>query len=653
MKKNLKVVFALVFIISLILGSKILINRVKEESKNNTYEIGISDSSISNMNDSELKNLYKQMNQEGVKSIIIKNESLYQVSKYRSLQILDLDTFLNKNERYKDTDIFKDKSKNNIVISLDKKDFLKNELDIIESYLSSYKVLNNKDKMIFYIDEKMMINNNGKKVENPILTNQFFINEKRVREIELNKFNSVLGIANVENERNQKLLLNQIKYMARVYGTDQVQLRGQSLLGYPNNIKHYFEELQNEKITVFLTEFQNIIGLTTYSELNKGNITRAHEVNVNELNLNKNELAARISRAIKERNIRFIAIGDFIKYKNSESVESSINDLMYSIKEAKEQIGNKYSIGIAKPIPIMQQHNISIIFICIAFGALLSLTVLSLFEKNLKASIALFSIVTLVSVFVVKSDIDILIKLYTFSIAIFGAFSAIVIPYKSNLKSFLLKYILSSFIAISAGVIIASIMYGTDYMLKLKSFSGVKFLYVLPPVLITIWVVLSINMGQIKNLKSLRSIKYEIIKKIKKLRLYHLVIGICILAAIYIYVSRSGNGGNASEFELEIRAFMEKILYVRPRTKEFLIGYPALFISYYLYNKNKKISQYILILGSIATMSTVNTFTHLHTPFLYSLLRTMYGVAFGAIIGVLYILLLNVLIKFIYNKKKI
>lgn len=653
MKKNLKVVFALVFIISLILGSKILINRVKEESKNNTYEIGISDSSISNINDSELKNLYKQMNQEGVKSIIVKNESLYQISKYRSLQILDLDTFLKKNERYKDTDIFKDKSKNNIVISLDKKDFLKNELDIIESYLSSYKVLNNKDKMIFYIDEKLMINNNGKKVENPILTNQFFINEKRVKEIELNKFNVVLGIANVQNERNQKLLLNQIKYMARVYGTHQVQLRGQSLLGYPNNTKHYFEELQNEKITVFLTEFQNSIGLTTYSELNKGNITRAHEVNVNELNLNKNELAARISRAIKERNIRFIAIGDFINYKNSGSVESSINDLMYSIKEAKEQIGNKYSIGIANPVPIMQQHNISIIFICIAFGALLSLTLLSLFEKNLKVSIALFSIVTLVSVFVVKSDIDILIKLYTFSIAIFGAFSAIVIPYKSKLKSFLLKYILSSFIAISSGVIIASIMYGTDYMLKLKSFSGVKFLYVLPPVLITIWVVLSINMGQIKNLKSLKSIKYEIIKKIKKLRLYHLVIGICILAAIYIYVSRSGNGGNASEFELEIRAFMEKILYVRPRTKEFLIGYPALFISYYLYNKNKKISQYILILGSIATMSTVNTFTHLHTPFLYSLLRTMYGVVFGVIIGVLYIFLLNVLIKLIYNKKRI
>lgn len=653
MKKNLKGMFALVFIIALALGSGILLNRIKEESKNNIYEIGISEESISNMNKSELKYFYEQMNQEGIKSIIVKNESLYQISKHRSLKISDLDTFSNKNKIYKNVDIPKDAPKDNIVISLEKKDFLKNELDTIETYLSSYKVLNNKDNMIFYIDGKMMINNNGKKVENPILTNQFFINEKRVKEIKLNKFNTVLGIANTENERDQKILLKQIKYMSKAYGIYQVQLRGQSLLGYPNNTKDYFAELQNDKITVFLTEFQNSIGLTTYSKLNKGNITRAHEVNVNELNLNKNELAARISRAIKERNIRFIAINDFINYKNSGSVESSINDLMYSIKEAKEQIGNKYNIGIAKPIPIIQQYNVAIIFVCIAFAALVAITFLSLFEKNLKLSIALFSIVILGSIFAVKSDIDILIKLYTFSTAIIGAFAAIVIPYNSNLKSFLVKYIMSASIAISTGVIIASIMYGTDYMLKLKSFSGVKFLYVLPPVLTTIWVILNLNIEKIKDIKSLKSIKHKVINKFKNLKLYHFVIGICILTVLYIYISRSGNGGNASEFELKIRAFMEKVLYVRPRTKEFLIGYPALFMSYYLYNKNIKTSQYILILGSIATMSTVNTFTHLHTPFLYSLLRTIYGVVFGAVIGILYIFIFNVLIKFIYNKKRI
>ena len=154
-------------------------------------------------------------------------------------------------------------------------------------------------------------------------------------------------------------------------------------------------------------------------------------------------------------------------------------------------------------------------------------------------------------------------------------------------------------------------------------------------------------------MKSLKSIKNEVINRFKNLKLYHFVIGICILTVLYIYITRSGNGGNASEFELKIRAFMEKVLYVRPRTKEFLIGYPALFMAYYLYNKNIKNYQYILILGSIATMSTVNTFTHLHTPFLYSLLRTIYGVVFGAGIGILYIFIFNVLIKFIYNKKRI
>ena len=117
-----------------------------------------------------------------------------------------------------------------------------------------------------------------------------------------------------------------------------------------------------------------------------------------------------------------------------------------------------------------------------------------------------------------------------------------------------------------------------------------------------------------------------------------------------MYISRSGNSGSAGELELHIRALMERILYVRPRTKEFILGYPALFIAYYLYYKTKnKYSKYILILGAMGTMSTVNTFTHLHTPFLYSLLRSIYGVLFGAIIGIIYILIFKIIQKNIHK----
>lgn len=117
-----------------------------------------------------------------------------------------------------------------------------------------------------------------------------------------------------------------------------------------------------------------------------------------------------------------------------------------------------------------------------------------------------------------------------------------------------------------------------------------------------------------------------------------------------MYISRSGNSGSAGELELQIRALMERILYVRPRTKEFILGYPALFIAYYLYYKTKnKYSKYILILGAMGTMSTVNTFTHLHTPFLYSLLRSIYGVLFGSIVGIIYILIFKMIKKYIHK----
>ena len=64
-----------------------------------------------------------------------------------------------------------------------------------------------------------------------------------------------------------------------------------------------------------------------------------------------------------------------------------------------------------------------------------------------------------------------------------------------------------------------------------------------------------------------------------------------------------------------------------------------------MYKKNIKYAPFMLILGSIGTMSTVNTFTHLHTPVFYSILRSIYGFLFGAIIGFLVIFVISKLEK--------
>ena len=50
--------------------------------------------------------------------------------------------------------------------------------------------------------------------------------------------------------------------------------------------------------------------------------------------------------------------------------------------------------------------------------------------------------------------------------------------------------------------------------------------------------------------------------------------------ALYVYVSRTGNTGTATAFERSFRQFLDNVLGVRPRTKEFLIAYPVLLALY-------------------------------------------------------------------------
>lgn len=644
MKKNLKNIFFIVFIVSIILGSPILLNRINTEKNNNTYEIGISVQSILNLNKLQTDKLYNKLNKLNVSSVIFDNLNLYEVEKYRQIEIDTVNNFLDKDDKSILDIIPQDYHKENIVIKLTKKDFTKKEIEVVKEYLKNYKILDNEDTILFYIDKPKTIRSEGKDIPNPILTTPFFIDQKFIQQCVNNKLNPVIAIFNPNEDEVQKIILEQILYIKDKFGVKQVQLRGNNVFGYPNNIRRYFMKMQDKGICILLTEFQTKIGLSQYSSLNDGSITRAHEISVDELKLSNQELGARISRAIKERNMRFISLRNFIDYKDNNSIEASINNLCDSISIAKSQIGSEFKSGYINPVPMMKKNNISEILVGISFSALVGILILSLNNKYSKLSLALFITTLALSLITILSNINILVKIYAFIVSIVGASSAIIIPYNIKNNSYIIKYVASFIISILTGIIISSIMYGTDYILKLKSFSGVKLLYILPLIIVAIWAVINSKSFSIKSIKSLDEIKIKLAQTIKSLKFYHyIIIGIAIFG-VYMYIARSGNSGSAGEIELQIRALMERILYVRPRTKEFILGYPALFIAYYLYYKTKnKYSKYILVLGAIGTMSTVNTFTHLHTPFLYSLLRSIYGVLFGAVIGMIYILIFKVI----------
>lgn len=650
MRQNLKNIFLILFIVTIILGSPILLNRINTEKNNNIYEIGISAQSILNLNKEQMNKLYNEMDKVKLSTLIFDNINLYEIEKYRQIEIDTVNNFLEKDNGEISKKIPEDSKKENIVIKLTKTDFIKDEIEIIKKYLQNYKILENEDIILFYIDKPKTIRSDGKDIENPILTTPFFIDQKAIQECVDKKLNVVIGIFNPKEDEIQKIILDQVLYIKDKFDVSQVQLRGDNVFGYPNNTREYFLKIQDKGICILLTEFQTKVGLSEYSSLNNGSIARAHEISVDELKLSNQDLGARISRAVKERNMRFVSLRNFIDYKDDESIEESINNLYKSINIAKSQIGSEFKSGYTKPVPIMKKNNTSEILIAVSFSALVGVLILSLNDKYTKLSVSLFIITLVASLITVLSNINTLVKMYAFIVSIVGASSAIIVPCNIENKSYITKYLLSFLLAILTGMMISSIMYGTDYILKLKAFSGVKLLYILPLMIIAIWAIITSENFSWKNIKSLNEVKDRLVVAIKNMKLYHYVIIFVAIFVAYMYISRSGNSGSAGELELQIRALMERILYVRPRTKEFILGYPALFISYYLCYKTKnKYFKYILILGAMGTMSTVNTFTHLHTPFLYSLLRSIYGVLFGTIVGIIYILIFKLIQKNIHK----
>jgi hypothetical protein len=119
---------------------------------------------------------------------------------------------------------------------------------------------------------------------------------------------------------------------------------------------------------------------------------------------------------------------------------------------------------------------------------------------------------------------------------------------------------------------------------------------------------------------------------------YQLLAGIVIVAAGALMLVRSGNESDVSpsSFELALRHGLTAVLSVRPRFKEFLIGFPAMMLLPALLPPHRRAIGWLLALAiGVGVGDVIDTFSHLHTPLEVSLLRIVNGLVIGAIVGAL------------------
>lgn len=200
-----------------------------------------------------------------------------------------------------------------------------------------------------------------------------------------------------------------------------------------------------------------------------------------------------------------------------------------------------------------------------------------------------------------------------------------------ELLRILISFLIVSGVSLVGGLIVAGMLNGLPYYVKADEFKGIK-VAVFLPVLGIGWYAFMRLTDWRGNLKS--PITWGAV-----------LISVFLAAAMAFMLARTGNdsGVGASGPEMALRNLLDRIAYVRPRTKEFLVGHPLLVVAIGLYLRHRRAAQpsatrggwiaLLLLVGAVGQTSVVNTLCHLHIPVTLSLARIGIGLALGGIFG--------------------
>ncbi|MGH2452346.1 MAG: DUF5693 family protein [bacterium] len=210
---------------------------------------------------------------------------------------------------------------------------------------------------------------------------------------------------------------------------------------------------------------------------------------------------------------------------------------------------------------------------------------------------------------------------------------------RSVLGQSVLRLWQASLISAASGMLVAALLTSWSFMLAVHTFLGVKVAHVLPPALAAFLLVFSARTDA-----DLRSTAREIWRWLDRpLRLQVAVVAVVAAVAAMMLLARSGNFGlPLSGVEVRARTLLEDLLVARPRTKEFLIGHPALMLA--AAAAALRLRAWVVplaVIGAVGQAGLINSFSHIHTPLVIVFLRTLYALIIGTVLGAVPVVLLT------------
>ncbi|WP_053983274.1 DUF5693 family protein [Niameybacter massiliensis] len=336
-------------------------------------------------------------------------------------------------------------------------------------------------------------------------------------------------------------------------------------------------------------------------------------------------LMDRYMLALTERNLRTF----LFKMPNTLDIEKDANFLGTNISTFTELAETKGYTVVNEIKPYNLPMGSYVLSLLAGLGAILVFVLLLDYLKLTKVGYILGALGLIGYAGLLKVSPDMGIKLMAlFGAVIYPTYGVTIVldDKERNIKETILAFIKCSVISFGGALTIIGVLSRTSFGLGINVFAGVKAAMLLPIVLVLLIAYYERH-----------GLSYQYYKDLLSNKVTYLALGIMAVGAVVllVYTSRTGNTGSISPLELAFRQFLDTTLGVRPRTKEFLIGHPLMLVLLYYGYKDKYIP--LLVLGAIGQISLVNTYAHIHTPVLISLIRMGYGLIFGIVIGLIFI----------------
>ncbi len=418
---------------------------------------------------------------------------------------------------------------------------------------------------------------------------------------------------------------------------------GEVVLGYPN-LRPLAELVAGQGRSVAMVEFSRQIGAPQLNWLAYPRLVPLHSVTNEEIvsrNISRSALYERFARAVKERAVRLLVFRP-TALEASDAPFDQFNEELLHLSSGLSASGAE----LRWPEPFQPWRT--------GFGGALALALAFVFSmlrflqrfflgtvddakdddalawRTTPRGLAVFSGIVVVAgcvLLFLPSAARIagaLTAVFVVTEASFLALDGWKTPWVGILGSFLF--------AVAGGLAIAAFFSEPTFMLRLRSFSGVKATLFLPPLLVLL-----------ADLK--RRVHPESLGELfRRPPLWgEIFLLVLLLGGAGLVLFRSDNVQFVPAFEVRLREFLERVLVARPRNKEVFLGYPALLLWYFvrkaeMWPRYREVFRLATVVGF---SSAVNSFCHFHTPLYFILFRQFNGLWTGVLLGMICILVLR------------